>query len=396
MEKQYGVRKFIAALASDLTFPFDTASINWLFFRIMISCTGNFKAVMNYRTPNMTQTEIRLEEPGNFLSRDAAVPDIPPGHARVRVRRIGVCGTDIHAFYGRQPFFEYPRILGHELGAEIVEINGNSNDFQPGDAVTIEPYLNNPESAASRKGKTNCCENLEVLGVHCDGGMRPYITVPISKLHGCKTATLDQLALVEMLCIGRHAVNRSKVTGEQTVLVIGSGPIGMSVLQFLQTETSQIAVADLDENRLAFCKESMGVTNTIAIEPGKTDLESKLREQFGGELPDVIFDATGNQHSMAATFDCIAHGGTIVLVGLFQGELSFHDPNFHRREITLMSSRNATSPEFGQVISAMESGEVDTSPWITHRMNLADVPGQFEKVVSSPSLRKAMIHVDDD
>ncbi len=341
----------------------------------------------------MSQVEIHLEKPGKFREQTGEIPELPQDHARVRIRRIGVCGTDIHAFHGRQPFFEYPRILGHELGAEIVEINGDS-DFKPGEAVTLEPYLNDPNSPASKKGKTNCCESLQVLGIHCDGGMRPLISVPLKKLHRAATATMDQLALVEMLCIGQHAANRSRISPGETALVIGTGPIGMSVLQFVRAVTPNVIVADLDESRLAFCRDSMRIEQTIRI-TRETNMDRELRDRLGGELPGTIFDATGNKQSMAGTFDCISHGGTIVLVGLFQGDLSFNDPNFHRREVTLMSSRNATSPEFGQVIKAIEEGKIDTDPWITHRMDLSDVPSQFESVTGDSGLRKAIIHLDD-
>ncbi len=338
----------------------------------------------------ISQPEIVLAGPGRFERRIGKMSEPAPGEARVRIRRIGVCGTDIHAFHGRQPFFEYPRILGHELAAEIVAAGGDSG-FRPGESVAIEPYLNDPESPASRRGKTNCCESLRVLGVHCDGGMRPELNVPLTKLHRAASASLDQLALVEMLCIGRHAVNRARVGETESALVLGAGPIGLSVLAFLRGRTGRLAVADLSESRLAFCREAMGGAETVPVGP-ETDLAAALGERLGG-LPDVIFDATGSRASMQATFTLAAHGGRIVFVGLCQGELVFDDPNFHRRELTVMSSRNATPAEFGEVIAAMESGEIDTSPWITHRIAFAEVPTRFGPVVADPHLRKAVIEL---
>jgi 2-desacetyl-2-hydroxyethyl bacteriochlorophyllide A dehydrogenase len=339
------------------------------------------------------QNEITLVEPGRLVCSRGSLPDPAPGEARIRIRRIGVCGTDIHAYHGRQPFFEYPRILGHELAAEIVAINGNS-DLRPGEAVAVEPYLNDPDSPASRRGKTNCCESLKVLGVHCDGGMRPEINIPLHKLHRAASASMDQLALVEMLCIGQHAVNRSLVSTADNVLVLGAGPIGLSVIGFLKSLTKRLLVADLSESRLAFCREVMGVDGTVMVRPD-TNPEEPIRTALGGVLPDVIFDATGNRGSMLSTFDLAAHGGRIVFVGLFQGEVVFHDPNFHRRELTVLSSRNATAAEFALVIAAMESGHVDTAPWITHRLDFAEVTANFGKVISDPALRKAVIHLDE-
>lgn len=341
----------------------------------------------------MEQKQILLVEPGRFVVSRDTLPDPGPGEARIRIRRIGVCGTDIHAFHGRQPFFEYPRILGHELGAEVVSVNGNSI-LKPGEAVAVEPYLNDPDSPASRRGKTNCCESLRVLGVHCDGGMRPEINIPIHKLHRAASASMDQLALVEMLCIGQHAVNRSFASPTDSVLVLGAGPIGLSVISFLKSRTKRLVVADLSQSRLDFCRSLTGVDETVSVNPAG-DLPGEIRRVFGGLLPDLIFDATGNRSSMLSTFDLAAHGGRIVFVGLFQGEVTFNDPNFHRRELTVMSSRNATSAEFGQVISAMESGAVDTAPWITHRLDFAEVGERFSGVIGDPALRKAVIHLDD-
>jgi threonine dehydrogenase-like Zn-dependent dehydrogenase len=223
--------------------------------------------------------------------------------------------------------------------------------------------------------------------------MRPYLTVPTTKLHRTGKATLDQLALVEMLCIGQHAVNRSFASPTDRALILGTGPIGLSVLTFLQNRTQNVAVADISETRLEFCREAFGIEETILVEPGQS-LEPSVRDAFGGELPDLLFDATGNRDSMASTFDLAAHGARIVFVGLFQGEVRFDDPNFHRRELTLLASRNATAKEFGEVISAIETRAIDTSAWVTHRMALADVPAEFPKTIADPSLRKAIIDCD--
>jgi len=340
----------------------------------------------------MEQPQILLAEPGRFEISRGLLPDPAPGEARLRIRRIGVCGTDIHAFHGRQPFFEYPRILGHELAAEVVSINGKS-ELKPGDWVAVEPYLNDPESPASQKGKTNCCESLRVLGVHCDGGMRPEINLPLHKLHRASSSSMDQLALVEMLCIGQHAVNRSLVSPTENALVLGAGPIGLSLVSFLKGRSKRLVVADLSESRLDFCRGMQGVDGTLSVKP-ETDLPVAVHEAFGGLFPDLIFDATGNRASMLSTFDLAAHGGRIIFVGLFQGEVSFHDPNFHRRELSVISSRNASSAEFGQVIAAIESGAVDTRPWITHRIDFAEVPHRFATMIADPLLRKAVIHLD--
>ena len=171
---------------------------------------------------------IVLETPGSFTQVDR--PDAPgpgPGEALVSVRRIGICGTDLHAFRGRQPFFQYPRVLGHELGVEVLAVGEGVEAICPGDRCAIEPYLNCGKCIACRHGKTNCCASLQVLGVHTDGGMCERLIVPASKLHKSLTLTLDQLALVETLGIGAHAVDRAALMAGEVVLVIGAGPIGL-------------------------------------------------------------------------------------------------------------------------------------------------------------------------
>ncbi len=337
------------------------------------------------------QTEVVLAEPGQFLLRQGSLAEPAPGEARLRIHRIGVCGTDWHAFRGRQPFFEYPRVLGHELAAEIVAVNGPS-EFSVGDLVAVEPYLNDPDSPASQKGKTNCCESLRCLGVHCDGGMRPEINMPIKKLLHADGIALEQIALVEMLCIGAHAVNRANPDASETALVLGAGPIGMSVITFLRSRVDRLVVADLDAARLAFCREGLGVKETLRLSEG-INLERAVRDAFSGQLPDLVFDATGSGASMRSTFRLAAHGGKIIFVGLFLGEIPFDDPNFHRRELTLLASRNATSGEFSQVLNAIERGEVDVSSWITHRMRLEEVPERFPILANDPTVRKAVIEV---
>lgn len=337
------------------------------------------------------QLQITLDRPGRFVRTTGPEPDLRPGHAIVRVRRIGVCGSDLHAFAGRQPFFEYPRILGHELGVEIVALAEPHDTLRPGDFCAVEPYLNNPSSRASRSGKTNCCEDLKVLGIHTDGGMRPLIGVPAEKLHRSLIVECDRLALVEMLCIGAHAIDRAEIHHGDYALVIGAGPIGLSTLQFASAATDLVAVMDVSGSRLEFARKQFGVKHTINA--SGIDVAGQLKEIGGGDLPGIIFDATGNPQSMMRTFDLVSHGGRIVFVGLFQGDVTFNDPNFHRKELALLSSRNATSADFTRVIQMIEGNSVDTAPWITHRIELENVPEEFPQLAEDPALVKAIIEV---
>ena len=309
----------------------------------------------------------------------------------MRVHRIGVCGTDLHAFRGKQPFFNYPRVLGHELGVEVIEPGEGATNLQAGDRCSIEPYLNCGTCIACRRGNPNCCAVLKVLGVHIDGGMQPLLALPARKLHRSERLNYDQLALVETLAIGAHAVERAQIEPDDFVLVIGAGPIGLSVIQFARLHSRKLAVMDISDTRLAFCGKLLKVD--VTLKPGPAAAE-ELKRADAGDLPSVIIDATGNAGSMAGTFDLASQGGRIVFVGLFPGDVTFNDPNFHRRELTLCGSRNALPATFTTVIAGIESGEIDTTPWITHRFALADTPIRFPEIAADPTVLKAMIEVD--
>jgi 2-desacetyl-2-hydroxyethyl bacteriochlorophyllide A dehydrogenase len=318
---------------------------------------------------------LTLEEPGRFTLSETNPPDhLPESHALVRVRRVGICGTDLHAYKGRQPFFSYPRILGHELGVEIVEVGENPCGLKPGDRCAVEPYLNCGACVACRRGKPNCCANLKVLGVHTDGGMRELITVPVNKLHPSDKLTLEQLALVETLGIGAHAVSRAQPEAGDTALIIGAGPFGLSGLEFAPIAGVRPLVMDVTQSRLDFCRLHRGVEHTLNA--GENALE-QVRALTSGDLPTLVFDATGNPASMNRSFDFVAPGGKLVFVGLFQGDVTFHDPDFHRKEVTLLSSRNSTPNDFRRILRLMEEGKIDTAPWVSECAPFAEVPGRF-------------------
>lgn len=309
---------------------------------------------------------IVLETPGQFRLTDTTEPGMPgPGEALVRVKRVGICGTDLHAFRGRQPFFSYPRILGHELGVEVVALGAATelHNLQVGDSCAVEPYLNCGVCSACRRGKTNCCQQLKVLGVHTDGGMREYITVPQQKLHKAQGAPVEHLAVVEMLCIGAHAVSRAQITPGESALVIGAGPIGLATMQFAKLAGAEVACLELNPNRIEFCRRHLGIERFVDATHG---VETELQQMLGGDMPTLVFDATGNAQSMMGAFNYVAHGGKLIFVGLVQGDLTFNDPYFHSHELTLLATRNATSTDFAYVVDCLNTGKINLDPWITH------------------------------
>jgi 2-desacetyl-2-hydroxyethyl bacteriochlorophyllide A dehydrogenase len=335
--------------------------------------------------------QVVLEQPGRLVASEGPPPGPPgPGEALVRVRRVGVCGTDFHAFKGDQPFFTYPRILGHELAAELIEAP-NAAGLKTGDRCAVEPYMECGRCVACRRGRTNCCAKLEVLGIHVDGGMREIIKVPVRKLHRSESLSFEQLALVETLSIGAHAVGRAGLEPGETVLVVGTGPIGLAVIQSAQPLGVRLLATDVNEARLEFCRRQMGVEQTFLT---GASAEEALREATDGEMPTVVFEATGNPGSMERSFGFVASGGKLVLVGLCQSQIAFSDPEFHRREMTLLSSRNARAADFERVLSAVEAGTLDTRPWVTHRAPLADLAAALPSW-SDPraGVLKAMVEV---
>jgi 2-desacetyl-2-hydroxyethyl bacteriochlorophyllide A dehydrogenase len=336
---------------------------------------------------------LRLQSPQQFQLIDLPEPGDPgPGEALVRVHRVGICGTDTSAYLGKMPFVTYPRILGHELGVEVVAVGRDVTNVRPGDRCSVEPYINDPTSYASRRGRPNCCERLQVLGVHTDGGMRPYFAVPARKLHPAKNLSLDQLALVETLAIGCHAVSRSGLSAENTCLIIGAGPIGLATLEFVKLTGARFLMLDTSQSRRDFCSRKMGVEHVLAL---SDNIQQDLRDHCDGHLPDVVIDATGNCQSMSAAFGLIAPGGRLVFVGITTEEVHFRHPVFHRPEGTLLCSRNALPADFTRIIGLIESGQLDTAPWISHRTTLAELPRAMPSFLGADSgVIKAMVEVD--
>jgi len=336
---------------------------------------------------------IILKEPGKLEKIQVETDTtLEAGQVLLKVHRIGICGTDMHAFQGNQPFFSYPRILGHELGVEVLEVGKDVNNVAVGDKCSVEPYFNYNEDQAVRRGKPNCGENISVFGVHEDGGMREFIKLPSRYLHKSSSLTYEQLALIEPLAIGCHAVNRADIKEDDKVLVIGAGPIGLAAIQFAKLKKAQVVVMDINEERLSFSKAMMKIDGTVNAKSNQ--VVEKIREEFDGDLPTVVMDATGNPQSMKNTFDYVAHGGKIVFIGLFQGEFTFFDPLFHKKEVTLLASRNALGEDFEQIIGLMEQGMIDTKPWITHRVSFQELVNQFETFLKPESgVIKAIIEL---
>lgn len=313
--------------------------------------------------------------PGNLEYKNIEKPVLEKGRSIIKIKRIGICGTDLHAFEGTQPYFVYPRILGHELSGELMEFD-NAPGFTKGEKVTFIPYFNCGTCIACRKGKPNCCVNLKVCGVHADGGMVEYLSVPSASLVHGEGLSYDELALVEPLAIGAHGVNRAGIKNGEFVLVIGAGPIGLGAMEFARIAGAQVIAMDVNNARLTFCKSQLGVK--YIINAADADALEQLLAITDGDLPTVVIDATGSLKAINGAFQYMAHGARFVLIGLQKGDISFSHPEFHKREATLMSSRNATRQDFEHVIGCIKDGLIDPQHYITHRVNFDEVKRDFE------------------
>jgi alcohol dehydrogenase len=318
---------------------------------------------------------LSLEAPKQWKRIDVPGPPAPgTGEALVRVHSVGICGTDIGGYLGKMPFFSYPRIPGHELGVEVEAVGPGVANVRPGDRCSVEPYINCQKCHACARGKTNCCEKHQTLGVHCDGGLRPRFLVPARKLHVSRNLAFEQLALVETLAIGCHATNRAAPQPDESCLIIGAGPIGLATLEFVKLTGAKVIMLDMNEQRLDFCRRVMSVRHTVKL---SDPVERDLRDLTDGHLPDVVIDATGHSGSMSSAFGLIAHGGRLVFVGITTDEVKFRHPVFHRPEGTLLCSRNALAQDFTRIIGLIEDGRIDTRPWITHRAAFDEVIDVF-------------------
>jgi len=297
---------------------------------------------------------VTLEQPGRFTLTDTAQPSAPgSGEVLVRVLTVGICGTDLHAFEGTQPFFTYPRVLGHELAVEVIE--SNSSEFQPGDRCAVNPYMTCGVCAACLRGRTNCCAKMRVIGVHSDGGMRDRILLPAKQLYKCEKLPAVQIPLVETLGVGIHAVGRAEAQPGDRAIVVGAGPIGLSVIEFLKLAGADIGVVEKIPERLEFASRHHSLKRVYPSHEEAKQEEASM----------LVFDCTGDKTSMEGSIQLLQQGGKLIFVGLINDTISLFDPDLHRREATILASRNSTPAEHHRVLDLMESGKIDVAAWPT-------------------------------
>ncbi|MUO78827.1 alcohol dehydrogenase catalytic domain-containing protein [Agrobacterium vitis] len=315
------------------------------------------------------------DEPGRLSLIERAPPSRAENEVLVRIRHIGICGTDFHIYAGKHPFLEYPRVMGHELSGTVAEAPAGSR-LKTGDPVYIVPYLSCGACHACRKGLSNACQNIRVLGVHCDGGMAEYVSVPETNVVPTGGISLADAAMIEFLAIGAHGVKRGNIQQQDRVLVTGSGPIGMSAIIFAKARGAHVTVMDTREDRLAFAVDRLTADQSLFAD---ASAEAEVERMTGGDGFDVVIDATGNAIPMQRGFNFLAHGARYVLLSVVRQDITFSDPEFHKREATLIASRNAQPDDFAEVVRQIEAGKVPTRALNTHTGHLDDGVKLFQE-----------------
>lgn len=336
-----------------------------------------------------TMNALVCQEPKKLIWAQRDIPVPGNNDALIKIKTVGICGTDIHAWSGNQPFFNYPRVLGHEICGEVVSVGENINTLRAGQQVAVIPYVACQQCPACLSGRTNCCEAISVIGVHQDGGFSEYLCVPASNLLLVEGLDPEAAALIEPFAISAHAVRRAAVQPDDDVLVVGAGPIGLGAAAIAHADGARVVVADTSATRREHVTAFLGLPT---IDPAADDFTDRLRAQFSGALAQTVIDATGNQHAMNNSVNVIRHGGSIVFVGLFKGELSFSDPEFHKKETTMMGSRNATGEDFAKVGRLMAQGKLNARMMLTHRYAFRELAEIYEPgVINNRRLIKGVI-----
>ncbi|MEQ9864823.1 zinc-binding alcohol dehydrogenase family protein [Pectobacterium aroidearum] len=336
-----------------------------------------------------TMNTLICQEPKKLVWKKREIPIPGEGETLIKIKSVGICGTDIHAWGGNQPFFSYPRVLGHEICGEVVDTGKNVHQFKKGQQVAVIPYVACQQCPACKTGRTNCCEKISVIGVHQDGGFSEYLAVPATNVLLAEGIDPQAAALIEPYAISAHAVRRAKVLQGEQVLVVGAGPIGLGAAAIAKADGAHVVVADTSAARR---EHVIAHLNLSVVDPSAEDFEAQLRAEFGGSLAEKVIDATGNQHAMNNTINLIRHGGSIVFVGLFKGDLQFSDPDFHKKETTMMGSRNATPEDFAKVGRLMSEGKLTAEMMLTHRYPFSTLADIYEKdVINNRELIKGVI-----
>jgi threonine dehydrogenase-like Zn-dependent dehydrogenase len=321
-----------------------------------------------------------------------AEPQPQPGEVLLRVRRIGYCGSDLNTFRGLNPVVTYPRIPGHEIGATIASVTaGVPEAFKPGMLVTVVPYTSCGKCSACLAGRVNACRDNQTLGVQRDGALTEFICAPWQKLIYSPKLSLAELALVEPLSVGFHAVERGRVAGGDTVCVLGSGMIGLGAIAGAALlRKARVIAVDVDDAKLQLARRA-GAAEVIN---SKTEpLHRRLQELTNGNGPDVIIEAVGTEETFLAAVDEVCFAGRVVYVGYAKKPVAYETKHFLLKELDILGSRNATQRNFEEVVAVLESGAYPVKETITQTVPFDGAARAMRDWSANPS-RVTKIHVE--
>ena len=334
---------------------------------------------------------IICDKPGQINLKTKNIPRLKKYYVLVEIRRVGICGTDLHAFKGDQPFFNYPRILGHELAGVVLKKNESKSSLKIGEKVVVIPYIECGDCDACKIKLFNCCEKINVIGVHSDGGLQEKIAIPSKNLIPVNSLSFDEIALIEPLSIGYHALQRAKIKPANKILVIGCGPIGIGIISLALSFGCEVIATDFNLKRLEYVKNNF--SKAKVIETNK-NLKKQIQIINKGSLVDKVFDATGNKTAIESSHNYVRHGGKLILVGIYKNNICFSHPDIHKKEIQIICSRNATKNDFKSIIKFLEKRRFPSNSYITKKVSFDNLPSDFKSFYSKEKLLiKAMVEL---
>ena len=324
---------------------------------------------------------VYLSEPNNIQIKEQEMPVMREGMALIKIKAAGICGSDIGAFRGTNPLVSYPRVIGHELAGEIVEIGENPKNLKVGDCVVVDPYLYCGHCYPCSINRTNCCESLNVLGVHVDGGMAEYFLHPADMLIPLPAGIPWELApLSEPLTIALHALHRGQLKAGMHMAINGAGAIGLLAALSVKAYGAEPILIDLVEERLAFAR-SLGVSKTINLK--NQDLLSELKVMTNGRMPEVVMEASGANSAIQNTLKMVSFAGTVVLTGWPKQETQLDTGLITKKELDIRGARTSAG-EFEEALELLASGKVDGKAVLSKVVSLEEVPDSIRELSEHP------------
>ncbi len=334
-----------------------------------------------------------ITEPGKTELINLQQPRPAADEILLKSRLIGMCGTDLSTFRGKNPLVTYPRIPGHEIAATIVETGAEvPAEFQAGMDVTVYPNTNCGACASCRRGRTNACKFNQTLGVQRDGAMKRFFTIPWRKVYASHGLSLRELSLVEPLAVGFHAVERARVTAADTVAVIGCGTVGLGVLAGAVSRGATAVAIDLEDEKLALAKQ---VGAQYAIHGSRQNLHQELEALTNGLGPDVVVEAVGTSQTYRTAVEEVAHTGRVVYIGWAKEPVPYETKLFVHKELDILGSRNSLA-EFPAVIAMLAEGRFPVDATISATVMLEGAGEALQRWSESPgAYTKILVNMDE-